>query len=325
VNGQPIHEQHHTGNNDKQSDNTEPQRAAPTERTPPNGNQHRPRRHCYIRFEWPKLALEILTLGIVIFYAVQNWRQANSTRRAANAAHDAALAAIANNRIAHQNAVVDLRAYVGLGGPNNRLADIIVNKRTGKVAIPVYFFNGGRTPAHGFVANLATMGLPRSTNKFTEPDIGRFEFVDGNMRGIRKLKSSGIDIPSGTTYTQYLDTSQIPTKKELTNIYHGTRFEIVGSYVFCDEFGEFRCKNLWLNFDSAQETFVPGPFEDADCGIRPSVPEPASASQRILTRCKQPKEQQQEDAIADEYAGKIIPPRASSSPKPTPADLSKPE
>jgi hypothetical protein len=83
------------------------------------------------------ILLELVTIVLVGFYAYEAWWQAYEGRLTATAVHE--------------NAVKDLRAYISVGGPpNHKMAEIRID-RTGSITIPVFFFNGGRSPAHHFL------------------------------------------------------------------------------------------------------------------------------------------------------------------------------
>lgn len=217
--------------------------------------------------------------------------------------------AVNANMLAHENAIEDLRAYVNTGGgPNHKLAEMIYDASGSRVInIAIYFFNGGKTPAHNFIASFATGGLSSSTGKFNSPEISRFVIIDGQFGGMY-FGGGGVDIPSQSTYVEYISPKQLPTSQELSEIRKGKEFSIFGAYAYCDEFGEYRCRSMALNYDSRLSDFVPGPFMDMRCFDKPVCPPPEPAKMLALKRCEQPDEQKKADAIADANAGKVFPP-----------------
>jgi hypothetical protein len=183
------------------------------------------------------------------------------------------------------------------------------------IGIAIYFFNGGRTLAHNFIASVATGGLSSSTGKFDSPEITRFVVVDGDFRGM-SFGGGGVDIPAESTYVQYVNPKQLPTEQELSEIRKGKEFRIFGAYAYCDEFGEYRCRRLSLDYDSNLSDFVPRPFMDMHCFDQPVSPPPEPSRLLALKRCEQPEEEKQADAVADANAGKVFPP-FKPTPKPT--------
>jgi hypothetical protein len=184
------------------------------------------------------------------------------------------------------------------------------------IGIAIYFFNGGKTPAHNFVTSIATGGLSSSTGKFDSPEISRFVVVDGVFGGMR-IGGGGIDLPAQSTYAKYVDVKQLPTAKELGEIRKGKEFNIVGAFAYCDEFGEYRCRSLYLTYDPHLSDFVPGPFMDMHCFDQPVSPPPEPSRLLALKRCVRPEEEKQAGAIADANAGKVFPP-FKPTPRPTP-------
>jgi hypothetical protein len=110
--------------------------------------------------------------------------------------------AIRANAIAHQNAVEDLRAYVSVGGgPDHQLAAIVCDPKAHRVVVKTYFFNGGRTPAHNFAANVVTVGLPLS-KKWSDFNSGRVRASSSLGESAGKgfvYRFGGLEIPAQPT------------------------------------------------------------------------------------------------------------------------------
>jgi hypothetical protein len=185
---------------------------------------------------------------------------------------------------------------------------VIEDHKTHRLRIPVYFFNGGRTPARNFRASVTYSG--HNSKESIDLGLARFEIVSGPFRG-GFLSSGGVDIPAQSTYVQYLDPDDTPTKKMLAN----PLIHLFGRYAYCDEFGRFHCQALGLTYDKTLSRFKPGPFMGMDCPPSPAVPSPQPASVRVLKRCKQPQEEKTIQAIEELNAGRVFPP---VTPSPTP-------
>jgi hypothetical protein len=279
-----------------------------------------PARDCYDKINTTVAVIGLVALiGYTIFagYQSDQLKKATvATKTAANAAGDAARAAEKSNRIAIDNARTDLRAYVSVGGgPNHSLAEIIEDPATKRAVVPIYFFNGGRTPAYNFIATFATGGLKQSTGHLSEPNISRFDVVSGAFKGAR-MGGGGINIPAGSVHIEYLADKNALTWSDLKDINRGQSFSIYGEYAYCDEFGEYRCRRLALSYDNKSATFVPGPFMDMDCFTSPVVPPKEPGAMLVLKRCEQPDERKKEAEAADANAGKVFP-AATPVPSPT--------
>jgi hypothetical protein len=265
-----------------------------------------------------KFLLEIATVGLVGFYAYQAWWQA----------YDAGITATAM----HDNAVKDLRAYISVGGPPDRkMAEIDIDPKNA-VTVPVYFFNGGRTPAHHFLATIRTHVVHAHDQgslltvindiKRDGPHIERFEYLDNGER----FNSGGPDIPANS---QDVVNAQIDmTPQDLTDILNGggkivvpaqgprqypfLSIRLLGTFEYCDEFGGYHCNELDLKYDKGTKTFAANPqYMDVDCRIGPISHMPyrtRNVAVKILRRCEQPDEQDQAQREADQSAGKIFPP-----------------
>jgi hypothetical protein len=267
-----------------------------------------------------KILLEIVTIVLVAFYAYQAWWQA----------YDAHLIATAT----HVNAVKDLRAYISVGGPpDNKMAEIKIDPKTGTISLPVYFFNGGRTPAHHFIANLRTHFVHAHDNaqitvmddiKRDGPHIERFVYLDNGGRS----DSDGFDIAANSLHYVNAHNDDM-NPQDRTDILNGggkivvpaqggtTQYPfltimLLGTFEYCDEFGGYHCKELDLIYNKDNKTFGPSssPNMDADCNLGPITHVPyrlGSAAATILTRCEQPAEEDQAQQKANQNAGKTFP------------------
>jgi hypothetical protein len=303
----------------------------------------RSKRHCYWRFELPKFLLEIVTIGLIAYYAGQAWRQANEAHQAAVAANKTAQAAEKSNSIAHENAVKDLRAYVSVGGPSDhKMAEISIDPKTG-VSISVYFFNGGRTPAHHFMATIWAHVRHAHDHARTKTiadlkkegqHIQRFEYLDNGERS----SSGGLNIAANSSNIESAqsDKSNL-TPEVVTNIQNvggqviqpiqgptqwPSSITVFGTFEYCDEFGGYHCNELDLIYDASTKKFVPGSqFMDFDCNLGPITEAPyrtRNVSVQILSRCEQPGEQEQAQREADQSEGKIFTPEPTPIPQSTP-------
>lgn len=274
---------------------------------------------CYKRHgEDLKILFELVTIVLVGFYAYQAWWQA----------YDADLIASAT----HFNAVKDMRAYISVGAPpDHKMAEIKTDPKTGRITIPVYFFNGGRTPAHHFIATIRTHFVHAHDAwspltviddiKRDGPHIERFVYLDNDDRS----NSGGLDIAANSPHSVNAQLDMTP--QDLTDIQngggkivvpaHGPRqypflsLRLFGTYEYCDEFGGYHCNELDLIYDKDTKTFDPGPqYMDADCNLGPITHVPyrfGSVAASIQKRCEQPVEQEQAQREADQSAGKIFP------------------
>jgi len=300
MNGKAIDEEHHTGSDNDQPSSTEPPWLPPAEHTPPNGHQRRSRRYCHIRFEWPKLALEILTLGVIIFYAYQAERQASGTQKAANAARDAARAVEQSNLIAHDNSVTDLRAYITIGGPKLTPVEIKIDKRKHIVnSIVVNFFNAGRTPASHVAINIwnpviSVHGQPLFLERYKmEPD-----------NAIYSISALGQSvIPPNTVFSETLLGQMLPSAnlfKQIDAKDSKNTYVVSGTVSYCDVFGVFRCDTFAYRYSpNTAGHFEPWITVGATCDITPERRpsdngiwngKPVVRNYVPLRRCEQPKE-----------------------------------
>jgi hypothetical protein len=269
-----------------------------------------------------KILIEIVTIVLVAFYAYQAWWQS----------YDARLIATAT----HVNAVKDLRAYISVGAPPDyKMAEIKIDPKTGGISMPVYFFNGGRTPAHHFMANIRTHFVHAHDSaritlmndiKRDGPHIERFVYFD-NLGNSDRSNSGGFDIAANSPHrveAHIIDMSpqdrtdiQNGGGKIVVPVQGGTKqypfltIRLFGTFEYCDEFGGYHCNELDLIYDKDTKTFGPGSQNmDVDCNLGPVTHVPyryKSVAARILTRCEQPAEEEQAQREADQNAGKKFP------------------
>jgi hypothetical protein len=237
---------------------------------------------------------------------------------AAVAATTTANAAETSISITHENAVKELRAYISVGAPGQKLANISLEPKTGAMSIPVYFFNGGHTPAHHFMATIETARggyhdvQPAEIREIDNikrgaPHIERFMYLTHGTR----LNSGGLDVAANSTVTVYARsdiTAQDLKENKGPVVDWGPVVRLVGTFEYCDEFGGYHCNEIDLAYDKLNKTFVRDRYMDVDCGLGPVVPRGwRSEAMRVLTRREQPSEQDQAQREADQNAGKIFP------------------
>src|ERR1700687_2941510 len=90
-------------------------------------------------YDWITLVITTVGLCGVLYYAYWAKVQAVANGNAATAAKDAALAAIRQNAIAHENAMLDLRAYVSPGQPNGDPIEMPLDKHGKPISIMIHF------------------------------------------------------------------------------------------------------------------------------------------------------------------------------------------
>ena len=272
-------------------------------------------------FDVVTIELSLITIGLIAFYAWQAKLQVDQAKLQVEEARRAVSAV-------HENAVKDSRAYVSVGGP---MAEMKIDPKTG-VTIPVYFFNGGRTPAHHFIATIRTHFVYAHDQgslltviegiKRDGPHIERFKYLDNGERS----NSAGIDIPANSQYSVNAQLDMSP--RDLTDILNGggkivvpaqggpkqypfLSIRLLGTFEYCDEFGGYHCNEVDLKYDKGTKTFAANPqCMDVDCRIGPITQMPyrtRNVAVEILHRCEQPDEQDQAQREADQSAGKIIP------------------
>jgi hypothetical protein len=190
--------------------------------------------------------------------------------------------------------------------------------------IPVYFFNGGRTPAHHFIAIIRThvRHAHDADNPYVVMDeikktgrhITRYEYLDNGERS----DSGGIDIAANSPHIEYAQImTPNMTHEDLTGVLPpGERMlgviSLLGTFEYCDEFGAYHCTELDLVYNRSKKRFESGPHMEFDCNLGPvtSVPymygRERKYAVRILRRCEQLNEQEQSQREADKSAGKII-------------------
>lgn len=277
-----------------------------------------------------KILLEMVTIGLIAYYAAQARRQANEAHVAAVAATTTANAAESLNSIGHENAVKELRAYISVGAPGQKMAEIHVVPRTGVVSIPVLFFNGGRTPAHHFLATIETQRggyhdvrpaeITEIDNiKRDAPHIERFIY----LTHVTRPNYGGLDVAANSTVTVFARSDITAQDLKPDNgpvVNWGPIVRVLGTFEYCDEFGGYHCNEIDLTYDKSAQTFASGWYMDIDCGLGPVVPHGwRSEAVRVLTRCEQPSEQNQAQKEADQNAGKIFFPASTPIPQSTSA------
>jgi hypothetical protein len=248
--------------------------------------------------------------------------------RSVVAAKKATRAAIAANKLARENAAIELRAYVSVRAEHGDAVTLVGDPKTKETRVLISFYNAGQTPAHNFRNAFATGGVSKSTGRFDRgDDIERYRTVGtGPFSGLI-AGGGGLDIPARSTYTDYLPTEQMPTEKEWREIENGRKplFTIWGNYQYCDEFGGYHCRMLSFRYQTSPRSgFVPSSFTDMDCHTPPVVPPKEPAPVKVLTRCAQPEEEDSAQAYADSNAGKVFPGHPEMMGKPTPAAAPSP-
>lgn len=302
MNRQTILEHRAAGNGHDEADQAESPKLPTAENKPSDLDQRRAHHYCHIRFEWPKVGLEIVTILLVGFYAFQAWRQADSSTTAANAAHDAAVQAQRSNDIAHENAMTQLRAYVNLGIPNGRPIDLIQDEHTHRVTdIKLNFRNAGNTPA----LHLAVRSLRDIQSGERIPFRTRFWDV---YNGIGGMVTGGLGLEDLTVPPEASVSVSLPTDAKaiddtlarfrIGKVGKPSEPLVIGFYEYCDVFGVYHCDAF-----SYQLVFEPVPhFVDSYMSkiacrylVRPEDPAlyyPKGYGNRVTPypRCEQPDE-----------------------------------
>jgi hypothetical protein len=283
VDGKSILEQGQPGDKDNKTDNAQQPQFPASNQTPSGDNKCRPRRYCRVRFEWPKIVLEIVTVLLVAYYACQAERQAT-------AAHDTANAAITANAIAHENAVSDLRAYVSVGQIN------AVQKKNAITSGRVQFVNAGRTPARHFSA------LMWSSVKTQGPSmrfLSRFkDFATGMISGGGGIGGMEGTLGSGVSVVKELRKEWLPSPTlvhQLKDSKTNSILIIYGMFEYCDVFGNHRCDSFSYEYNVADNSW--SPFGRPPCPSDDLVDPPPMAilmgkpeHLREISRCEQPTE-----------------------------------
>ncbi len=176
--------------------------------------------------------------------------------------------------------------YVSLGNRDGRVAEFR-QQPDGGIAVMIFFFNAGRTPALNLVTNLwsSMAGVKR------EPDRHIERFKDPNGGVLDNVP--GPAIPGQGTHTAYLPLQWTPSRAELKAIRDGKRFAIGGTFEYCDQFGHYRCQGFWARYR-------PPPIDDFTQYAAPAceVPEPSPPVSQIggkkiqmiaIPRCEQPR------------------------------------
>jgi hypothetical protein len=218
--------------------------------------------------------IQIATLVGLFCYAHSASIQATANQKAANEALKA-------NRLAHDNAIAQLRAYVALGNEQGKLADSVHVTPDG-FTVALNFYNAGQTPAKHFSAKFLDVG-PRQLH-FRE----RWGDDASRMRVARGLNGPAVAIASRATYTM-----ELPYK--ITSPPGDGAF--IGFFEYCDVFGIYRCEGFQLNFREEPEPHVTLSSDTMLCPLGPEVDKPTFnplfrkvPNWQPLPRCEQPSE-----------------------------------
>jgi hypothetical protein len=243
-----------------------------------------------LRFDWTKLVIEILTLLAVIYYA-------NKARETANAANTA-------NELAHDNAVMDLRAYVDPKSAGGSAAtEITFDEKTIPPTLTLHFINDGKTPARHFAVGTVNpweFREPTFRTRYqevgTSPELRRYQ----GIVAIRGLATNDATIPSGGTLDWELPTDAANVANYLTHFRAKKKlfppFLIVNGFSeYCDVFGTYRCDAFSYQFVPTPSPHFVNQSQGHKCYPRP---EPLSYADKYskdiiytaLPRCEQPSE-----------------------------------
>lgn len=205
------------------------------------------------------------------------------------------------------------RPYVSIGQADGTLAKFSPSS-DGKAAIALFFTNAGHSPALNFLVNAGLAGLPPRFGKgsIEERHLERFQSLGSPTMPFHGILSSasGTDIPGQSTHREYLVSKWTLTSEEVKGIKTGKYpfFEVFGDFEFCDQFGEYRCREFSLRYvPSPVDAFVSGPLPVRDCFLMPSVPPPEPVPMKVLHRCEQPGERKITSGYADRNAGVVFP------------------
>ncbi len=154
--------------------------------------------------------------------------------------------------------------YVSLGNRNGRVAEFR-RSADGSIAIVIYFFNAGRTPALNFVTNLWS-SLPGITHEH-ERHIERFRDPNGGV--IQNMP--GPVMAGEASHRAYLPPRWTPKPEDFKAIQTGKQFSIGGTFEYCDQFGNYRCEGFWARYRPPPiNDFVQ--FAAPPCWLPPSTP-----------------------------------------------------
>ena len=259
-----------------------------------------------------RFVLEVLGFLVLGFYAWQAYRQ--KVEMVISVGQQ-----IAANKLARENAAIELRAYVSVQAEHGDAVNLVTDPKTNETRVSISFYNAGQTPAHNFHDSVGTGGVSKSTGGFGGDRIQRYQFVGNGPFSGGTASGGGLDIPAKSVHTEYLPTEQMPTEQEWSEIVKGGKFfTIYGNYQYCDEFGGYHCRTLQFDYEvSPRAGFVPSSFMDMNCFDQPVVPPKEPTAVKVLKRCIQPEEQKQAEAYADSNAGKAFPPHPEMIGRPT--------
>jgi hypothetical protein len=203
---------------------------------------------------------------------------------------------------ANRNATIALhtaeRPYMALGRPDGRIMEFRSPTDAKKLtAIAIYFNNGGKGPAFRFMTNSWTVITGKQVD-VVPTHLERWQ--DLTLGGIQEL-GGGPTVSGGAVHTEFIvGLPYALTTDEIRDVQAGTKMLLVsGSFEYCDQFGNYVCKDFGARYIPELRDFVSNGFA-RDCAIAPPAHPVARymgkpIEFKLLSPCNETEQQEQRD------------------------------
>jgi len=197
----------------------------------------------------------------------------------------------ANSQTA-ENFIASQRPYVSVGKRDGTIGGFVdPTDAKGKVAVVLYFHNGGNLPASRFNVQLfaaagpsRVMHMARLKNKAMDMTV----YVAG-------LKDIARDSDNTEFFPNWISQADVMSARA------GEKpISLDGLYEYCDAFGEYVCHEFTVNFDAASNGF--NLLSTRECSYEyPAMNPTLPAELEYLPPCPNPNEQKQQQSQTEHY------------------------
>jgi hypothetical protein len=195
-----------------------------------------------------RFSLEVLGFLVLSFYAWQAYRQKVEMAISVNQQ-------IVANKLAHDNAATQLRAYVVFGNPDGVLADFGNEVSPNKRMIKLHFYNAGETTARHFSV-IVTTNINQQPHSWQYSDSWhRFRYRNpaGDIKSSFRSDELDLAAKSGMV-SYYTDDKSLLDDAALKK---GREFFVSGEMEYCDSFGAYHCQAFGAVYMRSIDAFVP--------------------------------------------------------------------
>lgn len=231
---------------------------------------------------------------------------------------------IASNELNRQNFVAAQRAFVVLGSPDGKLAELC--DLDGKQFIKLYFFNAGETPARHLAIDVWVTRPDRLVTGQSPHQRHRWVSAGG------QIETTGLNVSSNLSakaeHIQYVTkdmeglTADFLKKHEIPWADAHSGMSLDGRFEYCDIFGKYYCEKFAMHYNTDVQDFVAEVGGDWQCGEREQLPVPVNPSyvggMTEIPPCEQPDDPDYNAEYDRYFAALMAQATARSSPSATP-------